>query len=242
MDPWLYDTAEDFDATLIERLRRFPRQPDMLVYGARSLAALTMRAWMRVYHRLLVTGKENLPTEGSFVLVANHTSHLDTLAILSTMPLPKLHRVFPAAAKDFFFVSVPRLAIASIVVNALPFDRKANIRQSLTLCQGLLENPGNVLLLFPEGTRTVTGEMNEFKPGIGLLLAGTPCPVVPCYVDGAYQAWPKGRWLPRPYRVRLAIGEPRDYSHLKRGKKAALEISEDLRTAIVALAPKHDAG
>ncbi len=238
MDPWLYDTAEDLDQTLIERLRRFPRKPDMLVYGARSVAALAMRASMRIYHRLLVTGRDNMPREGSFVLVANHTSHLDTLAILSAMPLKKLHRIFPAAAKDFFFVSVPRLAIASIVVNALPFDRKANIRQSLSLCQGLLENPGNVLLLYPEGTRTTTGEMNEFKPGIGLLLAGTPWPVVPCYVDGAYRAWPKGKRFPRPYRVRLAIGQPRDYSHLKRGKAAAQEISEDLRRAIVALAPK----
>jgi 1-acyl-sn-glycerol-3-phosphate acyltransferase len=237
MDPWLYDTAEDLDQTLLERLRRFPRKPDMLVYGVRSLAALLMRAGMKTYHRLQVRGRENLPKEGSFVLVANHTSHLDTLAILSAMPLTKLHRVFPAAAKDFFFVSIPRLAIASVVVNALPFDRQTNIRQSLTLCQGLLENPGNVLLLFPEGTRTTTGEMGEFKPGIGLLLAKTACPVVPCYVDGAYRAWPKGRWLPRPHRVRVTIGEPRSYSHLKRGKKAALEISEDLRKAIVALGP-----
>jgi 1-acyl-sn-glycerol-3-phosphate acyltransferase len=235
MAPWLYDTAEDLDATLVERLRRFPRKPDMLVYGARSLAALVMRGWMGLYHRLQVAGQENLPCDGSFVLVANHTSHLDTLAILSAMPLEKLHRVFPAAAKDFFFVSVPRLAAASVVVNALPFDRKANIRQSLTLCKSLLENPGNVLLLFPEGTRTTTGEMGEFKPGIGLLLGGMSYPVVPCYVDGAYQAWPKGKRLPRPCRVRLTIGKPRDYSHLKRGKKAALQISEDLRTAIVAL-------
>ncbi len=240
MEPWLYDTAEDLDQTLLERLRRFPRKPDMLVYGARSLAALMLRAAMRTYHRLQVTGRENLPKEGSFVLVANHTSHLDTLAILSAMPLRKLHQVFPAAAKDFFFVSIPRLAIASIVVNALPFDRETHIRQSLSLCQNLLENPGNVLLLFPEGTRTTTGKMGEFKPGIGLLLANTPCPVVPCYVDGAYRAWPKGRWLPRPYRVRLTIGQARSYSHLKRGKRAAQEISEDLRKAIVALGPSGD--
>jgi len=117
-------------------------------------------------------------------------------------------------------VSVPRVAIASVVVNALPFDRKANIRQSLSLCKGLLGKPGERASALSEGTRTTTGEMGEFKPGIGLLLADTAClPVVPCYVDGAYRAWPKGRWLPWPYRVRLAIGEPRNYSHLKRGKR-----------------------
>ena len=73
------------------------------------------------------------------------------------MPLRKLHRVFPAAAQDYFFVSVPQLAIAAVVVNALPFGRQKQIRQSLELCRELLANPGNVLILFPEGTRTVDG-------------------------------------------------------------------------------------
>ena len=53
----------------------------------------------------------------------------------------------------------------------------------------LLQNPGNVLILFPEGTRTTTGAPGRFKPGIGLLLAGTSIPVVPCFLEGAYAAW-----------------------------------------------------
>ena len=234
-EPWHYNTAEDLDASLVERLRRFPREPDLLVYSARMVAAVLMRGWLRVYHRLRISGRENLPREGSFVLVANHCSHLDAPTILSALPMRSLHRVFPAAAQDFFFVSVPRLAVAAIVVNALPFDRQSNIRQSLTLCRHLLENPGNVLLLFPEGTRSTTGELGEFKPGIGLLLAGTPTPVVPCYIDGAFHAWAKGRRFPRPRRVELVIGPPRRYDHLKRGKDAAIEISQDLRTQILAL-------
>lgn len=127
-DPWRYDTAEDLNQTLVERLRNFPRQPDITVYSLRSLAALAIRGWLRTYHRLSVTGREHLPAEGSFVLVANHVSHLDTLSIASALPLAKLHRVFPAAAKDFFFVSAPRTAVAAVAVNALPFDRHANIR------------------------------------------------------------------------------------------------------------------
>lgn len=235
MDPWRYETAEDLDKTLVERLRNFPREPDLLVYSARLLAALLIRGWLRVYHRLRIVGRENLPREGSFVLVANHSSHLDALSILSALPIRRLHQVFPAAAEDFFFVSIPRLAVAAIVVNALPFNRQAHIRQSLSLCQKLLETPGNVLLLFPEGTRSMTGELGEFKPGIGLLLAGTQVPVVPCYLSGAYRAWPKGRCFPWPSRVGLVIGRPRSYGHLKRGKDSAIEISRDLREAILDL-------
>ena len=234
-EPWHYETAPDLDQSLIERLRSFPREPDILVYSARTAAALAIRAWLRVYHRLHIEGRENLPREGSFVLVANHCSHLDTLAILSALPLGKLHRVFPAAAQDFFFVSVPRLAAAAIVVNALPFSRQAGFRQSLSVCKHLLENPGNVLLLYPEGTRSTTGELGEFKAGIGLILAGTDVPVVPCYLDGTHRAWPKGNYFPRPTAIRLRIGPPRQYAHLSRGKEAATEISRDLREAIVGL-------
>ena len=169
------------------------------------------------------------------MLVANHASHLDALSILASLPLRKLHRVFPAAAKDFFFESMPRTAVAAVIVNALPFDRETNIRQSLSLCKQLLENPGNILLIFPEGTRSTTGELGEFKSGVGLLLAGVDVPVVPCYLHGAFQAWPKGSIFPRPRRVRLAIGEPRKYSQLKRGKEAALHISRDLQEAILKL-------
>ena len=97
---------------------------------------------MRVYHRLEIIGRENLPAQGSCVIVANHTSHLDTLCLLAAMPLRKLHRVFPAAAQDYFFVSVPRLAIAAVVINALPFGRQRNIRHSLDICRELLANPG----------------------------------------------------------------------------------------------------
>ena len=235
MEPWHYDTSEDLERSMIERLRHFPREPDILVYSARILAALLLRVWLKIYHRLKIIGQENLPREGSFVLVANHTSHLDAISIISALPLIKLHRVFPAAAKDFFFENLPRTALAAVIVNALPFDRETNVRQSLTLCKQLLQNPGNVLLIFPEGTRSTTGELGEFKPGIGLLLAGVDLPVVPCYLEGAFEAMPKGRIIPYPHFVRLTIGTPRNYSHLKRGKEAAQYISQDLKETIMQL-------
>lgn len=235
MKEWHYDTANDLDRGIVERLRRFPRQPNILVYGLRSIAALAIRAWLRVYHRMEVIGQEHLPAEGSYVMIANHTSHLDTVALLSAIPLAKLHRAFPAAAADYFFTSIPRLAIATVIVNALPFDRQMHSNQSLALCKELLATPGNILVLFPEGTRSTTGEIGEFKRGIGLLLAGTAVPVLPCHTCGAFEAWPKGKMLPRPSRLRLMIGAPRTYADLQPGKSAALHVCQDLRQAVMEL-------
>jgi 1-acyl-sn-glycerol-3-phosphate acyltransferase len=239
MDSWHYEPAQDLEQPLTERLRNFPREPDMLVYGARLGAALLIRGWLRIYHRLEVLGRENLPMDRSFVLVANHASHLDTLCLLSALPLGKLHRAFPAAARDYFFVTVPRLLAAAIVVNALPFDRQIHIRQSLSLCRGLLENSGNILLIFPEGTRSATGELGDFKPGIGLLTAGTCHPVVPCYLHGTYDAWPKGNWFPRPRKVQLIVGRPRCFQHLPCNVASAQEICQELHDAVLALAPSR---
>jgi 1-acyl-sn-glycerol-3-phosphate acyltransferase len=232
---WTYQPAADLDQPMIERLRRFPREPDMTVYALRSLAALVLRGWLRLYHRLEIAGRERLPDGGSFVLVANHASHLDALCLLAALPLRALHRAFPAAAEDYFFRSVPRTAFAAIVVNALPFGRKTHIRQSLALCRRLLDNPGNILILFPEGTRTATGAVGPFKPGIGLLLAGTDIPALPCRLSGSFEAWPRGRRLPRPRRVRLQIGEPRRFAAFPAGAASADAVAEALRAAVLAL-------
>ena len=233
---WRYEPAADLDQSLTDRLRRFPREPDITVYGLRSLAALLVRGWLRTYHRLEIAGREHLPGQGSFVMVANHGSHLDTLCLLAALPLRKLHRAFPAAAQDYFFVSVPRLAVAAVVVNALPFARESHIRQSLELCRQLLANPGNILILFPEGTRTASGRIGSFKPGIGLLAAGTEIPIVPCHLAGAFEAWPRGKAFPKPRQLRLHIGAPRTYATLPPGRESAEQICQDLRRAVAELA------
>lgn len=232
MDEWHYAPAHDLEQSLLERLRRFPREPDMLQYGLRSLIALAVRAWLKTYHRLEIVGRENLPAEGSYLVVANHSSHLDALCLLAALPLAKRHRAFPAAAADYFFVSLPGSALAVLAVNALPFQRQLDVRHSLDLCRQLLANPGNILILFPEGTRSTTGQIASFKPGIGALLAGTSVPAVPCYLDGAGKALPKGAWLPRPTKIRLTIGQPRAYPLVEKNREGIHALCQDLEEAV----------
>jgi 1-acyl-sn-glycerol-3-phosphate acyltransferase len=232
---WEYHPSPDIDATMAETLRNFPREPHMLSYAVRSVAALILRSWMRIYHRMRVDGREHLPDTGSYILVCNHTSHLDTMALLCSVPLRRIHRTFPAAAADYFFSSLPRSAVSAILINALPFDRKVNGAESLTVCSELLKNDGNVLIIFPEGTRTTTGEMGRFRSGIGRLVVGTDLPVVPCHLSGGVKAWPKGAVFPRPRRLRLRLGEPRSFGHLEKNSESVREICQDLEERVAAL-------
>ena len=239
MTEWEYHTPPDIDETMSEHLGNFPRQPYMLIYAIRSAAALLLRALMRVYHRLRVDGQENMPETGSFVLVCNHTSHLDTLSMLCSVPLKRLHQTFPAAAADYFFSSLPRSAVSAILINALPFDRKFRGAESLTVCSELLSNDGNVLIIFPEGTRTTTGELGRFRSGIGRLLAGKDLPVLPCHLDGGLRAWPKGKMIPRPFSLRLRIGAPRSYGHLEKTSESVRQICQELQESVAELGRRN---
>lgn len=232
MDSWHYEPTADYDKDPIERLKSFPRDPDLFVYLARSIANLAIRFVLRIWNRLEITGRENLPREGSFVMVANHASHLDAVSLQAALPLRMIHRAFPAAAADYFFTNLPALAFSAVVVNAMPFDRKENPKVSLDLCRRLLESRGHVLILFPEGTRTMDGSIGMFKAGVGFLTAGTQFPVVPCYLSGAYAAWRKGQWFPRPRKLRLVVGEPLTFPDRKPMRDDAIAIANELRERV----------
>lgn len=222
---------QDVDLGLTNRLRRFPREPDKIICALRSLMALIIRGLLRVYCRFEIVGHENLRTNRPLVMVANHCSHLDTVCLLAALPLRKLHRAFPAAASDYFFTSVPRVWAAAIITNALPFARM-RARESLSICADLLAQSGNILIIFPEGTRSTTGELREFKSGIGALVAGRDVEVVPCFIDGSFRVWPKGSYFPRPKKVRLVVGAARNYRARSSGKIEISAVAVELRDAV----------
>jgi len=210
MDNWDYQPVDDFDKTPIERLSAFPRQPDMLWYAVRFVAHIALRMWLKVWHRYRVVGREHLPKDVPFVMVANHASHLDAMCLLSALPLRKIQTSATAAAKDYFFTTVTKVAFAAIVVNAMPFDRKDNPRESIHLCRELLETPGHSLILFPEGTRN-PGECGllPFKSGIYHLAQLRPdVELVPVYLENLHRSLPKGAVLPIPMTCTVRFGPP----------------------------------
>jgi 1-acyl-sn-glycerol-3-phosphate acyltransferase len=234
-EEWRYDPATELKPGQGERLKGFPHAPGMLVGSVRSVAAVVMRGWLHTYHRLTIVGRENLPTDRSFLLIANHASRLDALCLLSALPLRQLHRAFPVAARDYFFARPRRAFLVKVILNALPFDRRFDPWECLSVCAHLLQNPGNILIFFPEGTRSGGREPRAFKPGVGLLAAGRDLPVVPCHLSGTQAALPKGDWFPRPRSVRLTIGAPRNYAHLPATRESARVICRELRETVISL-------
>src|SRR3977135_3191597 len=118
---WRYDTAKDTGLSFIDRLKECPREPDPLVHAARMTAAVSIRAALRAYFRFDIEGRERLPRDRSFVLVANHSSHLDAVALLSALPLRSLNRAYPIAARDYFCANDLRLALTAIIANVMLF-------------------------------------------------------------------------------------------------------------------------
>ena len=232
MNDWTYDPPPDLATSIAARLQSFPRRPEMWMYALRSLCAIGMRSWLRVYHRLSIRGREHLPAQGPFILVCNHTSHLDALALLHCIPLRRLHQAFPAAAADYFFASLTRSFLSAVLINAMPFDRRLKGADSLEVCAQLLASGDNILILFPEGTRSVTGELGRFRSGIGRLVAGKEIPVVPCHLSGGVRAFPKGARFPRPGRLQLRIGEPQRYAHVPPAAESIHAICEDLHERV----------
>jgi 1-acyl-sn-glycerol-3-phosphate acyltransferase len=241
MNAWQYTVASDLNQSLAQRWASVAREPDVLCYALRAGGALATRAWLATYFGLRIDGRENLPGRGSFVMVANHASHLDALCLLSALPISKLHHAHPAAAADYFFQSPAAGALSGVFMNALPFSRKGHVRQTLAACRNLLAEDGNILILFPEGTRSTNGQIGTFKGGVGELVAGTAVPVVPCYLDGAHKAWPKGKWMPRPVKLTLTIGRPMVFAHLQRCRQTASRVAMELETAVRGLAKQMNA-
>lgn len=232
MKEWQYHPSSLVNKSIAESLTVFPRERDMTCVILRVFWNLCLRVFLNIYFRLSITGKENLPSDKSFVFIANHSSHLDAVCLSAALPIKSINRTFSVAAKDYFFSSFCKSIFSSIFVNALPFDRQHKHKESLELCADVLNVSDQVLIMFPEGTRSLTGEIHPFRPGIGFLVAGTDRLVVPAYIDGAYQSWPKGSKVPKPGHVRVCLGKPLDFKGIERGKEGYETVAQLCESAV----------
>ena len=152
---------------------------------------------------------KRLPRTGPAILVANHNSHLDTMVLMSLYPLTHIHRVRPVAAADYF-LSNPFLAWFSLnVIGIIPLSRNKGAGKTSLFddCQQALDR-GDILVLFPEGSRGNPEQMGELKRGIHHLIKNrSTIPVVPVVLHGLGRALPKGEALLVPFNCDVVIGE-----------------------------------
>jgi len=169
---------------------------------------LVCQAFFRLYCRLEVEGRQRLPA-GPFIICSNHESHMDSVALMSASGRP-FSQFGLLAAKDYFFDHGMKRRCVSSLLHIIPIDRRptANLLHSISIAQGFLADTGGVLILYPEGTRSQTGEIAPFKHGAGLFATKLGVPVVPAWIQGGGSALPKGSVVPRPGRITVRFGNP----------------------------------
>jgi long-chain acyl-CoA synthetase len=159
------------------------------------------------YDRFLDThyeGRSNIPAHTNFIVAANHSSHLDMG--LTKMALAEAGKdMVVLAAADYFFDTKYKRAVMENFTNLVPMERTGSLRQSLRHASSFLRRGYNALI-FPEVTRSVTGEMADFKPVIGYLALHTGVGILPVYLEGTFAAMPKGSNIIKNRKVGARIG------------------------------------
>lgn len=199
--------ARDLGLAPGARLKSLSREPGLVGLGLQGAWRRLVRLYLRIAHRLTVEGRENLPPP-PFVLVANHASHLDALVLMAVLRGTAARRAHALAAGELFFGNTAAALFSAYGLSALPVWRGRTGRHALATLRARLSEDSLVYVLFPEGTRTRDGVMKPFQPGLGALVSATTVPVVPAFIEGAFQAWPPQQRWPRPGRVRVRIGRP----------------------------------
>ena len=157
---------------------------------------------LKLKYRLAISGQEHIPATGGAVVAANHCSYLDPPVMCASVR----NRIVHFMARDTLFSNaVARWYFPRVGV--IPLDRTRGDLGALKKAIATLKE-GQVIGLFPEGTRSTDGQMHAAKGGIGFLVAKGDAPVVPIHITGTFQAFPKGSSQFRPSRVTARIGTP----------------------------------
>ena len=142
-----------------------------------------------------IKGREHIPFNQQVIVISNHTSHLD-IGLIKEALTPYGDHLCALAAQDYFFDNEYKEALLGQFTMLLPVDRTAPLERSLRPAEDAVAR-GYSVLIYPEGTRSRDGELQDFKPGVGYLQRRTGLPVLPLFLKGTYRALPKGGSVPK---------------------------------------------
>jgi 1-acyl-sn-glycerol-3-phosphate acyltransferase len=200
------------------------------------------RCFFRVYCRCEIYNAENVPATGPVILASNHASFLDPPFIGSSTD-----REINYLARESLF-RYPVIGTILRRVNAVPVDREGGGARGL---RNILDRlfAGGGIILFPEGTRTRTGELQPGKSGVGLTVIKSDAPVVPVRVFGTFQALNRNHKFPRPQKIAVKFAAPMDFAALReeskscpkpRVKEIYQEVADELMKRIAQLEPRSE--
>jgi long-chain acyl-CoA synthetase len=216
------------------------QDPEVLALGKeRPLSAVAlflifrlMQVIARDLFRLRVTGLEKVPTQGPFILCPNHQSFIDPFLVGGAMQWNVFREIFSVGTSEIFGSGVMR-RIARFM-RVIVVDPDANLIPAMRAGAFGLRH-GRVLMLFPEGERSIDGPPKVFKKGAAILSAYLRVPIVPVAIEGAYEVWPRGKaFFQALHPVKVAFGDPiypPTTSHP--GESEYAQITAELRQRVV---------
>jgi long-chain acyl-CoA synthetase len=179
---------------------------------AAPLFFLSFRVLRLAMPRVSISGVEHLPAQGPYIICPNHQSYVDPFVINSVLPFRIFKQLFFVGAAEYFEHAVTRWLAR--LGNLVPVDPDANLVPAMKASAFGLTH-GKILMLFPEGERSIDGTVKRFKKGGAILARHQRVPIVPVAIRGAFEMWPRNRsfnWASivpfSGYRVRIAIGPP----------------------------------
>lgn len=196
--------------------------------------SLLVRPVVSIVLGMNVRGREHLPKTGPAIITANHNSHLDAMVLMSLLPHRLLHRVRPVAAADYFMKGRFLTWFSTKIIGILPIARKSGADEDpLAGCYEALE-AGQILIIFPEGSRGEPEQMGEFRGGVAKLARLYPdVPVTPAFMHGLGKALPRGEGLLVPFMLDIYVGPA------LHGRDGHDDFLVALREKIEALASQH---
>jgi len=216
--------------------------PAGLAAAARAAIDLAQSALFNGLFDIEIVGRALVPSHAPFLVAANHNSHLD-VGLVKLALGDEGEKLASLAARDYFFDNPWKRAWFGNFTNLVPLDRKGSLKESLRTAARTLEL-GYHLLIFPEGTRSTDGKLQEFKPAIGYLSLTAGADILPVWIDGAHEAMPKGAFAPDPRKRKkllVRVGPPLRVEELRRATRglsrsaAHREITRLVQRAVEAL-------
>ncbi len=181
----------------------------------------------RAYFGLELSGVENIPASGPLIVTPNHQTFADPALVT----IPVRRRVYYMAWDRLFEIPVFRSLIRRLRAFPVRIDSAdpSSMREAVRLLTA-----GHVLMIFPEGERTLTGKVERFKLGAFRLAATLRVPVLPVTIAGGHEVWPPGRVLPRRGRISITYHAPLEPDPALEPRRAAADLAQRARGVIAA--------